>query len=690
LLVSVVPTIVVGFISFVSLTDLGVELADETAEALLSDAKTQLREIVDDNGKLIGLSTNQLDMAVRVQQIAAENALGLQNPAQHKTYTLANFDNPNTAPPDLQTLPMFDCRLLDGTIIECPVSYDTQAIIRAVGVADDVALLQANQLQTMNSTYKALSMAPGIPAAQYFTGTVDGMGGIFPGHGMMPDGYDPREREWYKLALESNGDVVHTLPEVDASTLRFAVASVAPVFAPDGTLLGVTGAERYVMDVLHEIVIPEIWSSEAKIRVVVPKDDSFTVIASQNMGGGKVDWNAHIDLVQLHDTTNDFQQLYEGVSASEVGVMDYSDGDSLFVVAYAPIGGMHASLVVWVPHDVIASKAITEEKILFEKTAVHALVIVTFSMLVLVTVLVISLFVSRMVSKPIIRLTKATASIAAGDFDVEVEECGTDEIGELTCHFNNMIPKLKERLAMRDSLEVAKQIQQCLLPSSNPTFNGWDISGKSMYCDATGGDYYDFILVPGDQELRLVLGDVTGHGIASALMMATARSLLRGGMQCDESPTQRLGDVNNALVNDTPLGWFMTFYCLELSAQSGEVNWISAGHDPAIVVDQNGNVSDLEGDDIPLGVNANWSFTGKGPVEIESGSVIVLGTDGIWEAWNETQDEMFGKERLIDIIVYNRTKTPDEICEAICNAVLEFCGAAPRTDDITLVAAKRI
>ena len=107
------------------------------------------------------------------------------------------------------------------------------------------------------------------------------------------------------------------------------------------------------------------------------------------------------------------------------------------------------------------------------------------------------------------------------------------------------------------------------------------------------------------------------------------------------------------------------------------------------MVDVDGRVSELEGDDIPLGVTSNWSFTGKGPATIQSGSVIVMGTDGIWEARNEV-GEMYGKERMIEIIVQNRTKHASEICNAIGNAVLTYCGNAPRTDDITMVVARRI
>ena len=81
------------------------------------------------------------------------------------------------------------------------------------------------------------------------------------------------------------------------------------------------------------------------------------------------------------------------------------------------------------------------------------------------------------------------------------------------------------------------------------------------------------------------------------------------------------------------------------------MHWVSAGHDPAIVVDLDGNIHELEGDDIPLGVTADWSFTEKGPATIEKGSVVLMGTDGIWEARNNT-GEMFDKPRMIEILIF--------------------------------------
>ena len=142
-------------------------------------------------------------------------------------------------------------------------------------------------------------------------------------------------------------------------------------------------------------------------------------------------------------------------------------------------------------------------------------------------------------SKPIVELASATASITNGDFDVSVKYRGGDEIGELTHNFNAMVPHLKERIVLQKSLEVANKFNSVCFQRLILYLKDGKITGKSLYCDATGGDYYDYIAPPRDTSyLRVALGDVTGHGIASALMMATARSLLRGGMQCGDNPVR--------------------------------------------------------------------------------------------------------------------------------------------------------
>lgn len=687
--VAAIPTLITGALGFLSLINLGEQLASETSQALLADAEVRMEEIAYENGQFIGRATDQLEMAVRVQQVAALHAFTTSAPESTQIVLSTDFDVQPDLFPSMEQLEMFSSVLEDGSVLEKPVSYETQAISVPRGLPEEIAIRQSKQLMQLNETYQALVISPGVPALHFFTASADGVIGIYPGHGGMPTTYNATERAWFTLAQQSDGRVMHTRPSVDASTNRIVIASVAPVIDGNGTFLGVTGVERSVVDALHAIHIPEEWNESATIRVVIPAGNKLAIIASQAMEDGSIEWSDLPETSYLFDESTAFATLVDEIKKGQSGCLDLHNEGVDMMAAYAPIGGMAGALVIWVPHNIIAAEAISEEELIRKEMNGHASAMSTVALVIILIVILVALFISKIVSKPIVALSNATTSISLGNFDVSVKNSGKDEIGELTRNFNFMVPQLKERLEMQETLEVAKQIQQCLLPSENPTFAGWDIAGKCMYCDATGGDYYDFIqATDDDKNLRLVLGDVTGHGIAAALMMATARSLLRGGVRCGDDPVQRLYDVNNSLVKDTPLGWFMTFYCLELSADSSEIRWISAGHDAAIVVAVDGSVSEFEGDDIPLGVNENWAFTGKGPATIAHGSVIVLGTDGIWEARN-TKGEMYDKPRLIEVIQKNRTRAVEDICDAIVDAVLEFCGDAPRTDDITMIVARR-
>ena len=136
---------------------------------------------------------------------------------------------------------------------------------------------------------------------------------------------------------------------------------------------------------------------------------------------------------------------------------------------------------------------------------------------------------------------------------------------------NEMTEGLIERERMQQSLNLAKEVQQNLLPKSNLKFNGFDIAGKSVYCDETGGDYYDFISIQDadEQKIGVAIGDVSGHGISSALLMATVRSSLRQRASLPGSIANIISDVNRQLVQDVEdSGQFMTMFFFSDHQQS--------------------------------------------------------------------------------------------------------------------------
>jgi sigma-B regulation protein RsbU (phosphoserine phosphatase) len=272
-----------------------------------------------------------------------------------------------------------------------------------------------------------------------------------------------------------------------------------------------------------------------------------------------------------------------------------------------------------------------------------------------------------------------------------VQVFSNDEIGYTGDAINEMTKGLIERERMQQSLNLAKEVQQNLLPKSNLKVNGFDIAGKSVYCDETGGDYYDFISI-GDnekQKIGVAIGDVSGHGIPSALLMATVRSSLRQRASLPGSIAKIITDVNRQLVKDVEdSGQFMTMFFLALDTATRQLGWVRAGHDPAIFYDpRSDSFNELGGSGIALGVDAEWIYEDNKKTDFSNGQIIFLSTDGIWEARNK-KGEMLGKEPILNAIRQNSSSDAGQIIDAIFDILDKFIGEVKIEDDITSVVIK--
>lgn len=303
--------------------------------------------------------------------------------------------------------------------------------------------------------------------------------------------------------------------------------------------------------------------------------------------------------------------------------------------------------------------------------------------------LLVRLVTGRTVSS-IKAVARAAENIATGAHIPLLSARTEDEVGQLIESFNTMALQLEERIRLKEALDLAMQVQQSLLPQEAPQIEGLDIAGRSIYCDETGGDYYDFLEFSElDGRIGVVVGDVAGHGIASALIMATVRSLLRSRVTQPGTLAEVITDVNRLLCLDTSqTATFMTLFFMLADRAKGKINWVRAGHDPAIVYDTGADsFSELRGSGIALGIDETLVFNEYEYVGWEDGQIIVIGTDGIWEAEND-QVEMFGKDRLRELIREQQNASAREILQAITDALTEFRRTAPQQDDITLVVVK--
>jgi sigma-B regulation protein RsbU (phosphoserine phosphatase) len=318
--------------------------------------------------------------------------------------------------------------------------------------------------------------------------------------------------------------------------------------------------------------------------------------------------------------------------------------------------------------------------------------IITFSGSVFIIFIIMSLSLNLLVGKSILRpindMIVIARKVRKGHFHQKVRVVSNDELGIMGDGMNAMTDGLMERDRLRRGLYLAQEIQQVLLPRKCPNIDGLDIAARSLYCDETGGDYFDFI-GNDNKQLNVVIGDVSGHGISSAILMASVRAFLRQRAHLHGNLSRILSDVNRQLLTDVEeSGNFMTLFYLRLDPVKRCVSWIRAGHDPAIFYNPfSDRFNDMHGKGPALGITEQAVFEENEKIGLTPGQIIVLATDGVWEARNEEGD-MFGKEYLYHIVRQNRNAVAEDILGKCFQSLEEFQTDAVREDDITMVVIK--
>jgi sigma-B regulation protein RsbU (phosphoserine phosphatase) len=243
----------------------------------------------------------------------------------------------------------------------------------------------------------------------------------------------------------------------------------------------------------------------------------------------------------------------------------------------------------------------------------------------------------------------------------------------------------------KKALALAGEVQKSLLPQEKPLVQGLDVAGKNVSCDEIGGDYYDFIWRRESKSgpFSVVVGDISGHGVDSALLMTTARAFLRMRASQPGNIAEIVAAMNQHLTRDVlESGRFMTLFYLTVDPLEDRLHWVRAGHEPALLYDPAGDhFVELKGSGVALGVDADSDFTQYSRQGISDGQIISIGTDGIWEAAN-TAGEMFGKDRFRNAIRQNARSGAAEIVNAVFNELNRFTKGRKPEDDITLVVIK--
>jgi sigma-B regulation protein RsbU (phosphoserine phosphatase) len=302
----------------------------------------------------------------------------------------------------------------------------------------------------------------------------------------------------------------------------------------------------------------------------------------------------------------------------------------------------------------------------------------------------LAVVLARSVSGPVLSLIGFMRRVGDGDLEARAELGGGREFRELSAALNRMIADLRDRLQVRHSLAVAMDVQQRLLPQRPPHVRGMDVAGHSTYCDETGGDYYDFLVLDkaAPDTLLVALGDVMGHGVAAALVMAGARAVLRDRVGTAGSLADLMNRLNVMLAADLEGTRFMTMHLSSLDSRTGTFRWVSAGHDPALIFDPAADRFDeIETSSLPLGVMEDTEYTEASHGPLRPGQVIFIGTDGVWEMPNAA-GEQFGKPRLREVIRAAASGSAADLVQAVVDRLVAFRGESRPVDDVTFVVIK--
>jgi sigma-B regulation protein RsbU (phosphoserine phosphatase) len=248
-----------------------------------------------------------------------------------------------------------------------------------------------------------------------------------------------------------------------------------------------------------------------------------------------------------------------------------------------------------------------------------------------------------------------------------------------------LLEQARENEKMQRDLDIARVIQQGLLPCKFPQTGGYQVTGHNVACYEVGGDYFDVIDL-GEGRLGVVIADVSGKGITAALLASMLQGVFYATANSGLSPASVVQKVNAYLTErSTPDKYATLFY--GLLEPDGRLMYVNAGHNPPMLIRPGGGVHPLDSDCLPIGMFPFAQYQ-ENQIVLEPGCTLVLYTDGVTEA-NNAEDEMFGEDRLTTVLSQT-LGTPEEVRDRVLVEVRNFASGHPQSDDITVVVVRRV
>lgn len=701
LLLALLPLIVVTYFHHSSMRNLGGEIGEEVRQRLTTAEREALQKSVQDYGRLLQRDKQAMEMAARIQAREAEQLLTEPPPAKPGLRFPEDFGRKGSRPPGM-SLPYKHMRLAgERKDRGLPwVSYRHPALFLPQGAVADKIGADLARLSGLLDTYRFVYRAHADLVYWQKTALESGATSIYPGHGNVPRDYDPRGQPWYRRCRRT-GETVWVFSRQSGEDDLQAVA--APVHGPDGSFAGVSAVFVSFAESFRDVRLPYSLASAQEAEALLVRYEpgsggmqgrlKILVRAAGREFEGGVPWRpgAAGRYVQPSETEG-FGGLLVDAAAGRPGVKRLSRNGRELIYAYGGHQPGEPFPLVILPYGQIVAQAESIQALVRDRTSDWLAFTGSILLGAILASVLLAYFVSGSVVQPVHRLVNAAKRVSDGDYSARVHIQSGDELQDLGDAFNAMCPKLQDHEQMRRALSIAREAQQYLLPDRAPKMQHYDISGRSVYSGETGGDYYDFIELPrsGGESLGVAVGDISGHGLGAALLMASARGVIRSHAGSHSDDLSRLfGLLNAHMVKDSDEARFLTLFYGVIDPRTHQLLWASAGHDPALWYRAaTGEIRELPNTGMPLGISTAASFGQAGPIRMEEGDVVLIGTDGIRETRNPAR-EMFGRKRLRRILSWSAHLTSRELCEEIVASLERYRQGTRQEDDVTMVVIKR-
>jgi serine phosphatase RsbU (regulator of sigma subunit) len=300
--------------------------------------------------------------------------------------------------------------------------------------------------------------------------------------------------------------------------------------------------------------------------------------------------------------------------------------------------------------------------------------------------------ISHRMTQHLTTLTRGVRQLAGGDFSTRVPVRSSDEFGALAGAFNQMAEDLErhearavEQERLRRELELSRLIQTEMLPRTPLRSGPAEVGGVSIPAREVGGDFFNYFVLP-DGRLALLVGDVSGKGVGAALLMANIQATLRARLPHENDLAQLADRLDRELDRNTPGGVYLTLFLAILDADGRLLRYVNAGHNPPFLLRPSGRIEPLGSTGMPIALYAGHGYAEARTV-LNPGDLVFFYTDGLVETESETGD-MFGDDRLQEILATDRTEGIDAVMHRVEQHVATFRGRADLFDDATMMALR--